>query len=96
MYLVLEHVTSLLERELTLDFIPNVLFFTFFDRIKKYGMQVHPQWLVLRVFKSVVAGTPVLFAVQTFNGYFAGFFKRGGKDRAYSTNEDYCLRRRSR
>ena len=32
--------------------------------------------------------------LQTFDEYLAGFLKRVGKDRAYSTYEDYCLRRR--
>lgn len=32
--------------------------------------------------------------LQTFDEYLAGFFKRVDKDRAYSTYEDYCLRRR--
>ena len=34
--------------------------------------------------------------LQTFDEYLAGFLKRVGKDRAYSTYEDYCLRRRRR
>ena len=32
--------------------------------------------------------------LQTFDEYLAEFRKRVGKDRAYSTYEDYCLRRR--
>ena len=32
--------------------------------------------------------------LQTLNEYLAGFLKCVGKDRAYSTYEDYCLRRR--
>ena len=32
--------------------------------------------------------------LQTFDEYLAGFLKRVGKDRAYSTYEDYCQRRR--
>ena len=32
--------------------------------------------------------------LQTLNEYLAGFLKSVGKDRAYSTYEDYCLRRR--
>ncbi len=32
--------------------------------------------------------------LQTDDEYLAGFFKRVDKDRAYSTYEDYCLRRR--
>ena len=32
--------------------------------------------------------------LQTFDEYLAGFLERVGKDRAYSTYEDYCLRRR--
>ena len=32
--------------------------------------------------------------LQTFDEYLAGFLKRVGKDRAYSSYEDYCKRRR--
>ena len=32
--------------------------------------------------------------LQTFDEYLVGFLKRVGKDRTYSTYEDYCLRRR--
>lgn len=32
--------------------------------------------------------------LQTFDEYLVGFLKRVDKDRAYSTYEDYCLRRR--
>ena len=32
--------------------------------------------------------------LQTLNEYLAGFLKCVGKDRDYSTYEDYCLRRR--
>ena len=32
--------------------------------------------------------------LQIFNEYLADFLKRIDKDRAYSTYEDYCLRRR--
>ena len=32
--------------------------------------------------------------MQTFDEYLAGFLKRVGKDRAYSSYEDYCKRRR--
>ncbi len=35
-----------------------------------------------------------VFLLQTLNEYLAGFLKCVGKDRAYSTYEDYCLRRR--
>ena len=32
--------------------------------------------------------------LQTFDEYLAGFLERVGKDRAYSSYEDYCKRRR--
>ena len=37
-------------------------------------------------------GDDCCLLLQTFDEYLAGFLKRVGKDRAYSTYEDYCLR----
>ena len=43
---------------------------------------------------SSVWGDDCRLLLQTFDEYLAGFLKRVGKDRAYSSYEDYCKRRR--